>query len=124
MKNSFDKKLNCVLLKKQKNRFESFKKFEENINKLENKLVKIIKRPKSQLLIFYNNGQEKFRIKKEEREDSNNYNKDKCDKMNFQFNRYLRTENNFKYYIISLIYIFVILNFVLNLYLFYELFLK
>ena len=95
LKNSFDKKLNHLLFKKQKNRFESFKKFEENINKLENKLVKIIKRPKSQLLIFYNNGQEKFRIKKEEREDSNIYHKDEFDKMNFHFENYLRTEKNF-----------------------------
>ena len=85
---------NLNLLKKQKKNLKSFQKFEKFNRKLENKLVKILKRPKSQLLIF-SSTQEKFRIKKEEREDSNNYHKDKCDKMNFQFNRYLRTENNF-----------------------------
>ncbi len=85
---------NLNLLKKQKKNLKSFQKFEIFNRKLENKLVKILKRPKSQLLIF-SSTQENFRIKKEEREDSNIYHKDEFDKMNFHFENYLRTEKNF-----------------------------
>ncbi len=87
-------KLDYTLLKKQKNRLESFQKFKKENEKIENRLVKKIKRPKSQLLIYSYN-QEKFRIRKEEREESNNYHNDEDDKMNYHFDKYLRTENDY-----------------------------
>ena len=85
--------LDYTLLRKQKNRLESFQKFKKENEKIENRLVKKIKRPKSQLLIYSYN-QEKFRIRKEEREESNNYHNDEDDKMNYHFDKYLRTEND------------------------------
>lgn len=96
-KNYFLDELNYFLTH-QENILTSYLNYQKETKKLEEKLQKIIQRPKSQLLIYPSN-QEKFRIKKESRNESNKYFKDETDKLNFHFDKYLRQEKTFDEYI-------------------------
>ena len=81
-------------LANQENNLTSYLNYQQKTEKLEEKLEKRINRPKSHLLIHSSNI-EKFRLKKESRNESNTYFNDKCDKMKFHFDKFLRKDKTF-----------------------------
>ena len=81
-------------LANQENNLTSYLNYQQKTEKLEEKLEKRINRPKSHLLIHSSNI-EKFRLKKESRNESNTYFNDKYDKMKFHFDKCLRKDKTF-----------------------------